>query len=723
MFVPAPRRSIVVLTLLLAIGGMTPALPQAVAANAQEAGLPSLEEVPLRPFLDFAVPEDHWQVRLSPDGEQAAYLTRVEGVVELWSWSRATNEHRRLLAPDAVPGEVVEFLWLADGDRLILRARETSLSTMPVRTQQGMVDRPVQSVADRLFLLAPLGELRDLTPSAGSRSKLLAVDAGVPETVLIGVEGVVPGLYDAVHLNVRTGEAPVVYEPEVGSARFLIGPDLQVLAMERLAKRNYFNERSLLPNQDLLPEAQFPLARWVDPDLIRSGGLWISPDLQTLISKDSRGRDETIIARTDLVRGHREVLSQREGVDIRDALIDEANGQVLAVSYELGALEWDVLDPSLQPDFDWLAASLVHGFDITQRVADGAVWLLQAPDQHGILDYWRYERGSQELSRVCSDREALRGRILGRMETLSFPAADGATLWGYLTLPPDVATSGDLREAPMVLLPNPTLWERGHFRYDSFAQWLANRGYAVFQPITRGAPGFGKEFERQGYGAFDGLLLSDHLDCARWLSEAGYTSPDRLAVVGHGIAGSLATLALGQGEGLFAAGVNYFGYLDLIRLLEILPEGSTMELYYKERIGDRLKEKPKLAQASPIASLVTADRPFFLARRAQDASIRGEDLLALQSYQTYRDFSALDVVARPRRDGSLEPAVADRVDRLLSSFLAFCLGGRNDPIWESEIGGDVEIRMDTSYLLWEEPLEAPTGEAAELPVELPDSPG
>ncbi len=730
MFAPSPRRksvaflpALVAACLMLGLPGSTGALTPANPA----VDLPALAEVPLRSFLDFEVPEDHWQVALSPDGEQAAYFRRVAGSVELWRWSRRAEAPSRWLGPGAVTGDLAEFVWLSDSERLLLRTRSTSVTTTQVRTREGMVDRPVRQVADRLYVLSREDEPREVTPEGSSRLELLAVDSELPDTVLLGVEGIVPGLLDVAHLDTRTGEATVVFQPPVGVTRYVTGPGLQVLAMERLAKRNYFNERALLPNMNLVPETQLPLVRWVDADVIRGAALWISPDLKTLISKDSRGRDETVVLRTDLERGFSDVLSRQAGVDCRSALVDEETGAVLAVSYERGIVEWDLLDDSLRADFDLLSSKLVNGFDITERVAGGEVWLIRAPDRYGLIDHWRYERQSRTLAWICSDHQALREWDLGRMETLSFTAQDGTRLHGYLTLPPDVASSADLAEASMVLLPHITLWERPHFRYDSFAQWLANCGYAVFTPIARGAPGFGKRFERLGYADFGGPLLSDHLDCARWLAESGYTSADRLAVVGHSIAGSLATLALGRGEGLFAAGVNYLGMLDFIRMLEAIPDQNPMAGYYKERIGDLVMERSKLAQVSPVASLVTADRPFFFVWRGGDAGIRQEDILALESFGTYQGLPTIALDLRPERDGSLSPEVRGKADRLLASFLAFCLGGRAEPIWESDYTENVRLHLNSGYLLWEEPREGtgetPAEDNPELPVDLPDNSG
>jgi len=46
-------------------------------------------------------------------------------------------------------------------------------------------------------------------------------------------------------------------------------------------------------------------------------------------------------------------------------------------------------------------------------------------------------------------------------------------------------------------------WTRDTYGYDTFAQFLANRGYAVLQPNFRGSSGYGKQFLNAGNGEWD----------------------------------------------------------------------------------------------------------------------------------------------------------------------------------------------------------------------------
>ncbi len=734
MLGPCPRNLLLLLLgpALLTLGGCRADVESTPHAS-PELAPPALQTVPLREYQEFVSSPDHWQFTLSPSGERVAYSKRVDGGEELWLWSAADDSHDQLLAAGAVRGSLSDMLWLPDGERLLCLSREVRVEVIQRETAQGAVQQPVQRVTERLYLVQPGQDPVDLTLAGEPRIQLLAVDSDLPGVALIGVEDVVPGLFDAALLDVTTGEIEVIYEPGVGTARLLIGSGLQILAEERLAKRNYFNERALLGNEAILPRQEFPLMRWVDLDFIRSQALWADDELRTVLAKDSRGRDAAAVVRTDLTYGFPEVIWSRPGVDAGEVLLDEETGLVQAVSYELGTTKWDVLDPRLESDFALLEQRFPYGFDIDGRARGDDAWLISAPNQHGIVEAYHFVPGSSQVKPIASSHEALRSDQLGRLETFSFTARDGAVVHGYLTLPPNLASSADLADAPMVLVVNPKPWERPHFRYDALRQWLANHGYVAVMPAARGVSGFGKSFEREGYADIDGKILTDHIDAGRWLIEQGWTSRQQLAIMGYSVSGALAQVAFGKAGDVFAAGANLFGPLNFSHYLEVVPREHPMREFYAERIGDPIKEPRALAEASPVAHLASTDRPFFFARRFGDAMIYPEDRVILEGLVTYQNVQVTEVVARARQDGSLADDVRAQVDKLLASFLAFVLGGRAEPIWESQFGEQVWTELDAGYLLWEDPSIAPTEmmgtDAAaaddddDMPLELPDSPG
>jgi len=54
------------------------------------------------------------------------------------------------------------------------------------------------------------------------------------------------------------------------------------------------------------------------------------------------------------------------------------------------------------------------------------------------------------------------------------------------------------KNLPVVLSPHGGPWARDMWGYDPDIQFLANRGYAVFQPNFRASRGYGKKFLNAG---------------------------------------------------------------------------------------------------------------------------------------------------------------------------------------------------------------------------------
>jgi dipeptidyl aminopeptidase/acylaminoacyl peptidase len=119
------------------------------------------------------------------------------------------------------------------------------------------------------------------------------------------------------------------------------------------------------------------------------------------------------------------------------------------------------------------------------------------------------------------------------VRSVSYPAADGTPIPGYLTLPP----GSDGRGLPAVLLPHGGPEARDVWGFDWLAQYLAHRGYAVLQPNFRGSAGYGEAWLQQN--GFRGWRTSigDIADGARWLVAEGIADPQRMAIVGWSYGG------------------------------------------------------------------------------------------------------------------------------------------------------------------------------------------
>ncbi len=108
------------------------------------------------------------------------------------------------------------------------------------------------------------------------------------------------------------------------------------------------------------------------------------------------------------------------------------------------------------------------------------------------------------------------------------------TINGYLTLPQGTKKTN----LPVVVMPhdgpfNQSFW----WGYNPEVQFLANRGYAVFQINYRGSTGFGKAFHSAGFKEVGGKIQQDITDGVNWLINNKTANPKKIAIFGGGFGG------------------------------------------------------------------------------------------------------------------------------------------------------------------------------------------
>ena len=98
------------------------------------------------------------------------------------------------------------------------------------------------------------------------------------------------------------------------------------------------------------------------------------------------------------------------------------------------------------------------------------------------------------------------------------------------------------KNLPAIIVPHGGPWGRDTWGYNAFAQFLANRGYAVLQPNFRGSTGYGKKFIDAGNKQWGEKMQDDVTWGAKYLVAQGIADPKRIGIMG-GSYGGYATLA------------------------------------------------------------------------------------------------------------------------------------------------------------------------------------
>ena len=223
-------------------------------------------------------------------------------------------------------------------------------------------------------------------------------------------------------------------------------------------------------------------------------------------------------------------------------------------------------------------------------------------------------------------------------------------------------------------------------------QFLANRGYAVFEPNFRGSTGYGLAYLRAARGEFgDGRVHRDLVDGVHHLLELGVGDRHRVAVAGHSFGGFSALGAVIFSPELFRAAVASAPPIDLVRAARDLDEdGGIGGMPVKPLLRDVLVDLDDpaavaaLQRRSPEANLARTARPLLVLAGGRDEKVQLADV---EHYVAALDELGKDVslLVDPRSGHSLERDVQRRallflLERFLGHQLGVASPSRPDPL-------------------------------------------
>ena len=209
----------------------------------------------------------------------------------------------------------------------------------------------------------------------------------------------------------------------------------------------------------------------------------------------------------------------------------------------------------------------------------------------------------------------LRAGDVSEVRPVSFKAADGLTITGYLTLP----KGRDAKALPLVVLPHGGPASRDRPGFDWWSQALASRGYAVLRVNFRGSDGFGQAFLRAGYGQWGRKMQTDLSDGVRDLVAQGVVDPARVCIVGASYGGYAALAGAAYEPGVYRCAASVAGVSDLKRMLQGSSSLSTR--YWTRFMGVEKDDDAGLTALSPAAAADRIAIPVLLVHGADDTVV------------------------------------------------------------------------------------------------------
>ncbi|MBT7907140.1 MAG: S9 family peptidase [Marinovum sp.] len=392
----------------------------------------------------------------------------------------------------------------------------------------------------------------------------------------------------------------------------------------------------------------------------------------------SRGRDKAAVVRVNLNDGSEEVIISDPDGDLNwvvnfdpwddqiDAAISTTLGTKILPLSERGKIFADLVA-------QYGDAVEIGGF--TESVDGRFLSVDLSPD---TLGYEFVLMDLQNQTTTSLGQQNFRHKFkdhLATTDVVQFPARDGLMLNGLLVRPRNA-------QGPMPMVIEVHGGPAAHLRwgYNHFRQFLANRGYAVLALNYRGSDGYGRAFQKAGFGQYGKKMQDDLVDAVNWAVDQKIADPDAIAINGGSYGGYASAMAMVRDPDIFKAAIIEHAMLDVEYQFQFPPYfwGLSLEKWYRY-FGNPDDEgvREDMRARSPINRVEDLKGPVLMVAGRQDRVVGFE--------QTERFITAAENL-----DKEVEALIFDdeghglnhwqskvKHARRVEDFLAKHLGGRS----------------------------------------------
>lgn len=323
----------------------------------------------------------------------------------------------------------------------------------------------------------------------------------------------------------------------------------------------------------------------------------------------------SVVAEVDLASG-RDVrtIYAVEGADVDSVALSFDRSRLLGVTTtdRAGSVRWiDPVMAALQKTLDAMSPASRVRIVSYSRNLDKLLVRISTPDNPGLLYFYDATEGT--MDRFAAINETIGGKRLSRSRFVQYKARDGLAIEGVLTMPRGRAK----KKLPFIVMPHGGPWAHDELTYDYWAQFLAERGYAVLQPNFRGSTGYGAAFEKAGQGQLGFAMQDDLSDGLAWAVAQGIADPKRVCIVGASYGGYAAMWGIAKDPDQYRCAISIAGVSNLRR--EVNDFGGTFRArLYRDQWQ---KMTPDFAAVSPIKAVARIKAPLLLIHGRKDVTV------------------------------------------------------------------------------------------------------
>jgi dipeptidyl aminopeptidase/acylaminoacyl peptidase len=616
--------------------------------------------------------------QLSPDGKYMSFLKTYKGTMNVWvKDASAPFESAHPLTADTLR-PIRSYFWSRDGKYILY-----------VQDKGGDENFNVYAVnpSEKPAAGQDIPTNRALTDYKGVRTFIYSVPKSDPDALYIGLNDRDKAWHDLYKLKISTGEKTLLRQnsdkDRITGWIFDWSDKLRLATRANEDGSNDLlrvDEKELVPIYHTGPFEEFDSYAFdkENKQFYIATNKGDDRDLKQLVLLDPVSMKETFVEKDPLNR-----------VDFGGASFSDVTKSIINTSYtdEKEKIYWK--DKQFEADYTIIEKQLPGLLlDFTSSTADENLWLLNAYSDTDPGAAYLFDRKTKKLSFQYRPRPDIPIKSLAPMKAIKYKSSDGLEIPAYLVLPKGVAP----KNLPMVAFPHGGPWGRDYWGYNSFAQFLANRGYAVLMPNFRASTGYGKKFLDAGNKQWGDKMQDDITWGIKYLISEGIVDARHVGIMG-GSYGGYATLAgVAFTPDLYAAAVSIVGPSNLITLLNSIPPywESIRKLFYL-RMGDPTTDegKAQLTRQSPLTSVDKIKTPLFVAQGANDPRVNKAESEQIVNALRKRNFPVEYVLAPDEGHGFARPVNNMAMLAAAEKFLASYLGGR----YQESMTPEVEKRL------------------------------
>ncbi|MCL4123803.1 UNVERIFIED_CONTAM: hypothetical protein GTU68_058242 [Idotea baltica] len=601
-----------------------------------------------------------------------SFIKPYNGILNIWVKESSAPFESALPITDDQIRPITSYFWSRDSKYILY-----------VQDKGGDENFHVYAVDPHDLNEGNIPEARNISNFDGVRAIIYKRPKSDANKLLVGLNDRDPAWHDLFELNIADGTRKLLFENTIQANGYFFDHEDKLIILTKStpdAGTSFFVKKE---------------NEWVS---IYSGTgeescypVYPHSSKKIYIQSNVGEHDLSFLGLLDLENGEVEVIERDPDnkVDFGGAVFSDLSKELLATVYvgEKSRIYWKDADfeadhKHLKSQFSDNQVSWVSG------TKDERKWIINSKSDVDPGATYFFDRDTKHLTFLYRPRPELPVESLCTMAPVTYKSKDGLEIPAYLTLPPE-----DVAQNAAIVMPHGGPWVRDNWGYNSYAQFLANRGYAVLQPNYRGSTGYGKDFLNKGEMQWGRKMQDDLTAGAEYLVEQGNCYVSKVGIMGGSYGGYAALAGLAFTPDTYACGISIVGPSNLFTLLDSIPPyWESARTMFHRRMGN--PETPEgrehMKSVSPFFHADKIKSPLLVGQGDNDPRVKtAESNQIVQALHSH----GLEVEYLNFPDeghGFANPANSMAFITVVERFLAKHLGGR----YQEDVSSDHQSIID-----------------------------